>query len=991
VSYDDGGRWVAAGFRGQWRRIGVLRVAIDGGRNWGSRASVLAGLLVMVVLLWPTVAHASLSWSGPVAVDKDGGTTLNSVACPSAGQCTAVDQAGQEVTFDPGSPGTATPVEIHPGDDPGHVRTSPFGGVGTPPNALEGVACPALTQCTAVDQNGDEVTFDPANPQIEAVVPIASALVAVACPSVHQCTAITATQELTFDPTSPGKAQPITIDLSGLVALSCPSATQCTAIDSQAGITTFNPTTSGSSWSPTTGQGLADTIAIACPSARQCTAVGDGAEETFDPTAIGNPEWDDLPLSSLDLSDVSCPSTTQCTATDTGGQAVTFNPAASAAAQILSVGPGTSLACPSSGQCAEVGVGGEETTFAPTSNGSPSPVAIDSGNDLSGVWCPAQDQCVAVDEIGQTVSFDPGSPGSPTPTASIESGPLDGVDCPGVDQCAAVGVGSGPQHSDFDAEVNFDPTTPPSNLTYTGGPGLPVTAVSCPSSSQCTTVFGDGTEQTFNPASPDTSGAGVTIDADAGLGAVSCPTVDQCTAMDDTGQEVTFDPGTGTLLGSNEPFREEVGDDFPFFVISCPSSSQCTVVDGSDQDVTFNPQQPVFPVWVTIDPGAKVDGLSCPTLNDCVAVDDIGQALEGDPTATGPWTFEPFDSGDLLTAVECSSTSQCVAVDQDGNAFVGAAGGSPPAASPPTVLTDGASAVTSSVATLAGIVNPNGDQVTDCELQYGTDTSYEGGVPVPCATSPGAGKSPVGVSAELSGLVSGTTYQYRFVAQNAAGRTYGASMSFTTLPGPRAPVVVTGGPLAVRAHQALLSGSINPDGARLTDCELQWGSDAAYENVPMPCDGAIGAGNRAVPVRGGVFGLSPDTTYHYRFVAENEIGRAYGIDRTFTTRPGHKATHAIVLLSTVPAARYAQSTNVLSPAANHSARLRLYAYTITRQRLVGLRLRIQDGARTTILRTDRVGTAIYRVAAGPARTITIRYAGDSRYAPTQRKIRIRPR
>ena len=72
---------------------------------------------------------ASLSWSGPAPLDRTGGREqLQGVACPSASQCTAVDDAGQLVIFNPEAPGTPTPTTI----DAGH--------------ALTGVACPSASQ-----------------------------------------------------------------------------------------------------------------------------------------------------------------------------------------------------------------------------------------------------------------------------------------------------------------------------------------------------------------------------------------------------------------------------------------------------------------------------------------------------------------------------------------------------------------------------------------------------------------------------------------------------------------------------------------------------------------------------------------------------------------------------------------------------------------------------------------------------------------------------
>ena len=643
---------------------------------WGWHGLVRWLALIVVTLAAaavPATAEAALSWSGPIAVDVGAGNVIEAVACPSASQCTAVDGSGQEVTFDPGSPGASTPVEIDPGSDP------------ESPNSLAGVACPSAAQCTAVDQEGDEVTFDPSDPENAAVVSIASGLSAVACPSVSQCTAIAGGRVVTFDPASPGRDVTITVDGAGLTALSCPATTQCTAVDDFGGIVTFDPTTSGVSWAPIAGQGGGSTLAISCPSISQCTAVGDGTEETFDPTAIGNPAWAELPSSGLNVSDVSCPSVTECTTTDGDGNAIVFNPASAASAQVVMVGANTALACPTVGQCTAVGGRGVEATFDPTSSASPTPVPIDAGNNLAGVSCPSQDECVAVDLGDQEVSFDPGSSATPTPnTASWPGDSLYGVDCPAVNVCVTFGDVYGPQGSHAYGIFRFDPTSSPVSPAYVGGSFARIDAVSCPSTSRCTAVLADGTELTFNP-SAGTSSPAVSVDSFAGLGAVSCPSVGQCTAMDDTGQEVTFDPADGSLIGTQAPFQVETGLDFPFFAISCPSVSQCTVVDGSDQDLTFNPQQPSFPTRGTIDPGASLDDVSCPAVTECVAVDDTGMAVQGDPTqqngldvgaGTVGWSFEPVSSGDLLTAVTCGSASQCVAVDQDGNAFVGTPAGS---------------------------------------------------------------------------------------------------------------------------------------------------------------------------------------------------------------------------------------------------------------------------------------------------------------------------
>jgi hypothetical protein len=102
---------------------------------------------------------------------------------------------------------------------------------------------------------------------------------------------------------------------------------------------------------------------------------------------------------------------------------------------------------------------------------------------------------------------------------------------------------------------------------------------------------------------------------------------------------------------------------------------------------------------------------------------------------------------------------------------------SPPA---PTVLTvPGASGISETTATVAGIVNPNSHLVTDCHIEYGPAASY--GKSVSCSPfSPGAGSEPVDVSAVLTGLSPGTGYHFRVVATSAGGTTYGGGQVFAT-------------------------------------------------------------------------------------------------------------------------------------------------------------------------------------------------------------------
>jgi hypothetical protein len=272
------------------------------------RAGMASGavLLFMSLLLFPVVARAALS--GPIGVDAGNG--LHGIACASAQQCTAIDNNHHEVSFNPTAAQGASPIVIEQG------------------SVLRGVACPSASQCTIVDNYGRELTFDPASPETTTPTEIdgESALRSVACPSVSQCTAIDYNgREVTFNPTSPGSPTSSAVDTAEPASIACPSAGQCTAVDNSGHEVTFNPASPGGATPAAIGVGTF-LRGVACPSVSQCTAVDYGGHAlTFNPAAPSSRTI--TPIDTGALESLACPSLTQCTAVDLRGQEVTFNPA----------------------------------------------------------------------------------------------------------------------------------------------------------------------------------------------------------------------------------------------------------------------------------------------------------------------------------------------------------------------------------------------------------------------------------------------------------------------------------------------------------------------------------------------------------------------------------------------------------------------------------------------------------------------------------------
>jgi hypothetical protein len=150
--------------------------------------------------------------------------------------------------------------------------------------------------------------------------------------------------------------------------------------------------------------------------------------------------------------------------------------------------------------------------------------------------------------------------------------------------------------------------------------------------------------------------------------------------------------------------------------------------------------------------------------------EQLGLKLSGSgEVGKGQFGFAVVLSPDASTALVGGSAD---------NAKAGAAWPFADVAEAPTVVTEPASAVTGSSATLNATVNPNAEEVTDCHFNWGTTIAY--GSTAPCAKMPGSNASPVHVSAAIEGLVASTIYHFQIVATNATGTSEGADQTFAT-------------------------------------------------------------------------------------------------------------------------------------------------------------------------------------------------------------------
>ena len=194
----------------------------------------------------------------------------------------------------------------------------------------------------------------------------------------------------------------------------------------------------------------------------------------------------------------------------------------------------------------------------------------------------------------------------------------------------------------------------------------------------------------------------------------------------------------------------------------------------------------------------------------------------------------------------------------------------------PSAITQAATNLTSSLATLNGTVVAN-DISTTVTFEYGTSTDYGQTV----AATPGqvTGNASTGVKADLTGLTQGTTYHFRIKAVNSLGTIYGSDMFFAT--SGSAPTASTSAATSITGVGATLNGSINANGSATT-VTFEYGTTTSYGQTASASPGQV-TGNANTNSSAGITGLTEGTTYHFRIKAVNSLGTTYGSDMVFAT------------------------------------------------------------------------------------------------------------
>jgi hypothetical protein len=199
----------------------------------------------------------------------------------------------------------------------------------------------------------------------------------------------------------------------------------------------------------------------------------------------------------------------------------------------------------------------------------------------------------------------------------------------------------------------------------------------------------------------------------------------------------------------------------------------------------------------------------------------------------------------------------------------------------PTISTQPESGVNTNVATLNGFLTstgasatavsvywgPGGDQIVGGAWAYTNDFGA-------CAFLPPAG---VAYATNVTGLIPGQLYTYRYYAVNATTGFWGDARSFTTWIAPR--VDNGSGATAVSATNATLRGSVlggNPS----PQAWVYWGTADGGANRGGWDRPAIAAGVQAGAFAANVYGLLANTQYWYRCYVSNACGEGWATAST---------------------------------------------------------------------------------------------------------------
>ena len=187
-------------------------------------------------------------------------------------------------------------------------------------------------------------------------------------------------------------------------------------------------------------------------------------------------------------------------------------------------------------------------------------------------------------------------------------------------------------------------------------------------------------------------------------------------------------------------------------------------------------------------------------------------------------------------------------------------------ATPTIVVTDAATLIAQTTATLNATINLGSKPLTS----QGFEWRLAGGN---TWTNVAASLNGTVILNNLTGLTANTAYEFRAYAINADETIYGDIQTFTTLAIP--PTVVTDAATLVTQTTAILNGTITTGSESIISQGFEWKLSSASTWNSLSLNGNAITHN--------LIGLNPNSDYQFRAYATTASGTVYGTTQNFTT------------------------------------------------------------------------------------------------------------
>lgn len=187
---------------------------------------------------------------------------------------------------------------------------------------------------------------------------------------------------------------------------------------------------------------------------------------------------------------------------------------------------------------------------------------------------------------------------------------------------------------------------------------------------------------------------------------------------------------------------------------------------------------------------------------------------------------------------------------------------------------------------------------TSWRFEYSSNGIKWTSAPVPDALL-GNAPGTYAVERAIGGLEPNTVYLVRLAASTSSATAHSDTIEFSTATAK--PGIDSTFSENLSATEVIVGAFIDANGLPTT-YHLEWGTEASvYPNRVPAFERPIGSASEAIVVKEGIGGLQPETTYHYRVVAENAAGITVSEDQQLFTlnAGGLPAERGIELVSPV--------------------------------------------------------------------------------------------